>query len=162
MKPSYVGNVHEVYNISEDKLVIVSTDRMSVHGKVIPWLIKNKGVILTEISNFWFDRTSDIIPNHIIKTDINDMPSFFHDDYFRNRTVMVEKLKIIPYEFIVRGYMFGRLWKTYQKNQNLCGINLVEQKFCLAQKLKSPILTPTIKMDHNRDVDVEMDLVEKN
>lgn len=161
MKPCYIGNVHEVYQLSDNKLVIVSTDRMSVHGKIIPWLIRDKGVIQTKISNFWFNMTTDIIPNHIISTNIDDMPSFFHNDYFRHRTVMVKKLKIIPYEFIVRGYMFGRLWKSYQRKEAFCRFQLIDKNYHLAEKLDQPIVTPTIKLDHNRDVDVDMSLVEK-
>lgn len=162
VKPVYSGNVHDVYELSEDKLIIVATDRMSVHGNIIPWTIKNKGIYLTKISNFWFQKTKDIIQNHIIETDINNMPSAFHNSSFFGRTVMVKKLKILPYEFIVRGYMYGRLWKSYQKGENLCGIVIPKRKYCLAEKLEYPILTPTIKLDHSRDVDIDIHLVEKD
>ena len=96
MKPIYTGNVHEVYSVSENQLIIVSTDRMSVRGKIIPMPIKDKGVILTEISNFWFNLTKDIIPNHLIETRNDRMPCFFHDKQFYRRTILVKKLKIIP------------------------------------------------------------------
>ena len=151
MKPIYIGNVHEVYNISERQLVIVSTDRMSVHGKTIPMPIKDKGIILTEISNFWFNLTKDIIPNHLLETRNDHMPCFFHDKRFYRRTVLVKKLKIIPYEFIVRGYMYGRLWDNYSEGKDLCGVHLSNPNYQLASKLDSPIITPTIKLDHARD-----------
>ena len=153
MRPSYVGNVHEVYDISEGNSIIVSTDRLSVHGKVIPWEIENKGIILTQISNFWFSYTEDIIQNHIIETNVSKMPDFFRSKKFERRTVMVQKLKIIPYEFIVHGYMYGRIWKEYKKTQN---------KMKIAEKLDFPLLTVTRKLDHNRDVDVDLEEVKRD
>lgn len=156
MKPFYTGNVHEVYDVSKNELVIVSTDRMSVHGQIIPYPIKNKGVILTEISNFWFNLTKDIIPNHLLETQNNCMPSFFQTTEFSRRAVLVKKLKILPYEFIVRGYMYGRLWKEYNKGNDLCGIHLSNSHYQLASKLDYPIITPTIKLDHARDKNINL------
>ena len=104
MRPIYVGNVHEVYDISDECFVIVTTDRMSVFGNILPKQIKNKGVILNKISNFWFNKTKNIVANHIVDNRIEKMPVFFQKESFRDRTIKVTKLKMLPYEFIIRGY----------------------------------------------------------
>lgn len=163
MKPKYIGNVREVYDISDNQLVIVSTDRLSVHGKTLPWELENKGIMLTEISNFWFSYTKDIVKNHLVETNTANMPAFFQTEYYSCRSVLVEKLRIIPYEFIVRGYMYGRLWKEYSKSKEIKSNQYhFNGELQFAEKLIHPILTPTIKLDHNRDIDVEIDTVRKD
>ncbi len=159
MKPTYSGNVHEVYDISTDHLVIVTTDRISAFGNLLPTPIKNKGVILNKISNFWFDKTNNIVPNHIIDDKIENMPEFFQNELFRDRTIMVDKLNIFPFEFIVRGYMFGRLWDAYKNGENLCD-TMLSDDYELAQKLKYPVITPTTKCDNGRDENVDIKYVE--
>ncbi len=159
MRLIYKGNVHEVYELTDKVLIIVRTDRISVHGRLLPMEIKNKGIILNKISDFWFNHTISIINNHVISFNIEDIPSFFHSEKFKDRIVMVEKLNIIPFEFIVRGYIYGRMWKAYQKNEMFCGMK-IEGAYKLAQKLDEPIITPTTKSDKVGDVNVTMDDVE--
>ena len=122
MTPLFKGKVREIYDVSDKHLVIVTTDRISAFDNILPIQIKNKGVVLNRISNFWFDKTKNIISNHIIETDVNNMPSFFHDDFYRDRTVMVKKLNMIPIEFVVRGYsaVCGRLIKMVIASAVIC------------------------------------------
>ena len=96
MEPIYSGKVREIYDISEKRLVIVTTDRISAFDKILPVEVAGKGIVLNRLSNFWFHRTGDIIRNHIICERVEDMPEFFRRDYFRERTVMVEKLICFP------------------------------------------------------------------
>lgn len=161
MKPVHIGNVHEIYDISSEHCVIVKTDRISACGALLPVQIKNKGIILNEISNFWFGKTRNIIKNHILEDKNENMPIFFQDERFKCRTVMVEKLDILPFEIIVRGYMFGRLWKAYQKHEKICGILLTDD-YQLTQKLDHPVITPTTKRDNERDENVSISYVESH
>ena len=110
MEPVYRGKVREIYDVSDEHLVIVTTDRISAFDSILPVLVKDKGRILTRISNFWFAKTKQIIPNHVVEDRVEHMLPFFQTDRFRNRTVMVEKLQMLPFEFVVRGYLFGTMW----------------------------------------------------
>ena len=121
MEPIYNGKVREIYDISDKHLVIVTTDRISAFDHILPVMINGKGIVLNKLSNFWFEKTRDIVSNHIIDDRIENMPSFFHDDFFRERTVMVEKLNMLPFEFVVRGYIFGSMWKAYNSGEQFCG-----------------------------------------
>lgn len=134
MTPLFKGKVREIYDVSDKHLVIVTTDRISAFDNILPIQIKNKGVVLNKISNFWFDKTKNIISNHIIETDVNNMPSFFHDDFYRDRTVMVKKLNMIPIEFVVRGYIFGSMWEAYKSGDSFSG-NMLSDNYLQAQKL---------------------------
>lgn len=159
MKPIYSGKVREIYDISDNNLVIVTTDRISAFDNILPTLVKDKGIILNKLSNFWFDKTKNIVPNHIIDDNTANMPSFFQDDYFRDRTVMIEKLNMIPFEFVVRGYLFGSMWNAYSSGEPFCGTVL--PKNCrLAQKLEHPILTPAFKHDVGHDEYITMEEVQ--
>lgn len=158
MKPIYSGKVREIYDVSPSRLVIVTTDRISAFDSILPVTVKNKGIVLNTLSDFWFDHTRDIVDNHIVDGNTQNMPSFFHDEYFKNRTVMVKKLKMLPFEFIVRGYMFGSMWAAYRKGEKFCG-NAFNKEYVLAQKLDSPILTPAVKFDTEHDVYVDMSVV---
>jgi phosphoribosylaminoimidazole-succinocarboxamide synthase len=161
MKPIYSGHVHEIYNISAENLVIVTTDRISAFDNILPTLIKKKGVVLNKISNFWFNKTKNIVINHIVDNKIENMPDFFHNESFRDRTIMVDKLNIFPFEFIVRGYIFGRMWKAYKNGESFCG-NVISGDYKLAQKLKYPIITPTTKCDNGHDEIVDIKYVESH
>jgi phosphoribosylaminoimidazole-succinocarboxamide synthase len=114
--------------------------------------------MLNLISLYWFDYTKDIIPNHIISADLNCMPSFFSENSneYKNRTVLVKKLKMLPYEFIVRGYMFGSMWNEYKEKGSFCG-NKIEEKYALAEKLAKPILTPSAKNNEGHDEYISME-----
>lgn len=98
MERIYSGKVREIYDISDKYLVIVTTDRISAFDHILPVLIKDKGVVLNKLSNFWFKKTSDIVSNHIIDDRVENMPSFFQNDFCRERTVMVKKLNMLPHD----------------------------------------------------------------
>lgn len=159
MKPIYSGKVREIYDISDKHLVIVTTDRISAFDHILPVSVKGKGIVLNKLSNFWFDKTKDIVPNHIIDDNVDNMPACFQSEYFKDRTVMVEKLDMLPFEFVVRGYIFGNMWKAYESGESFCGMRLGEG-YKLAQKLEQPILTPAYKHDIGHDEYVDRTSVE--
>lgn len=160
MEPVYRGKVREIYDVSDEHLVIVTTDRISAFDSILPVLVKDKGVILNQLSNFWFEKTKQIIPNHIVEDRVEHMPPFFQNDRFQNRTVMVEKLQMLPFEFVVRGYLFGTMWEAYKKRESFCGISL-SGTHELAQKFDEPVLTPSIKHDNGHDEYVSLEYVGK-
>ena len=149
MKKIISGKVRDIYEINEKELIIVTTDRISAFDVILKSTIKDKGVALNLISEYWFDYTSKIIPNHIISTNLSDMPACFSENpaCYTNRTVFVKRLKMLPYEFIVRGYMFGSMWEVYKTHKTFCG-QTVEGEYQLAQKLSEPIVTPSVKKQH--------------
>ena len=159
MKPIYSGKVREIYDISDKHLVIVTTDRISAFDHILPAKIKGKGIVLNKLSNFWFNKTKDIVSNHIIDDIVENMPAFFHDDFFRERTVMVEKLNMLPFEFVVRGYLYGSMWKAYDNGEDFCD-TILPKDYKLAEKLEQPILTPALKHDIGHDEYVSMEEVE--
>ena len=117
-------------------------------------MIPNKGKVLNKISEFWFDYVKDVIPNHIISTDIKDFPAEFQTPEFEGRSMLVKKLKMIPVECIVRGYITGSGWKSYQANGTVCGIKLPEG-LQESEKLPQAIFTPTTKAElgtHDEDI----------
>ena len=159
MEPIYSGKVREIYDISDKCLIIVTTDRISAFDHILPMTVKDKGIVLNKLSNFWFDKTRDIVPNHIIDDKVENMPAFFQNDYFKERTVMVEKLDMFPFEFVVRGYLFGSMWEAYKNGESFCQLTLPDN-YKLAQKLEHPILTPALKHDVGHDEYVSMKEVE--
>jgi phosphoribosylaminoimidazole-succinocarboxamide synthase len=158
MKPFIHGKVRDVYDIGDDRLIIVTTDRISAFDVVLPVDIRNKGIVLNKISLFWFNYTKSIIENHFLSDNLQDMPDFFQKEYYYERTILVKKLKIIPYEFVVRGYMFGNLWNAYQDGKNPYK-DKINKNYKLAEKLEEPILTPAIKNQTGHDEYVDMDYV---
>ncbi len=158
MKKIISGKVRDVYKVSEEKLLIVTTDRISSFDVVLGSEIPNKGVLLNDISNFWFEYTKDIVQNHIISTEVIDMPDEvkFNQELYCGRTVLVKKLVMLPYEFIVRGYIYGNMWRSYIDGESFCG-QKIEGKHELAEKLEEPIITPSIKNHKGHDEYVSMD-----
>ena len=158
MKKILSGKVRDVYEVNDKELVIVTTDRISAFDVILNSTIKNKGIALNQLSLYWFDYTSDIISNHIISSKISDMPAYFSEnaEEIEKRTVLVKKLKMLPYEFIVRGYMFGSLWKEYKSSWGYCGQKMQGQHE-LAQKLDNPIITPSAKNAEGHDENISID-----
>ena len=152
----YEGKVREVYDIG-DKLVLAATDGISAFAHNLKNKVTDKGAILTQMSKFWFDYTKDVIPNHMISVDVNDMPEFFQTAEFEGRSMKTQKLDMIPVECIVRGYITGSGWEGYQKDGKVCGIQLPEGlKEC--QKLPQPIFTPSTKApagEHDQNISME-------
>ncbi len=152
------GKVRDVYEIDAEYLVIVTTDRISAFDVILSKPVKDKGKVLNALSSFWFDYTKDIVRNHVISDKLSDMPEFFQKPEFEGRTILVEKLKILPFEFIVRGYIFGNMWRVYQEGKEFCGLE-IEGDYRQAQKLDSPILTPSTKASEGHDVYVSFEHV---
>lgn len=151
------GKVREIYEIDGDKLLLVVSDRISAFDYILPSPIPNKGKILNQISKFWFDYVSELIPNHIISTYIKDFPEEFQKPEFEGRSMLVKKLKMLPIECIVRGYITGSGWKSYKENGTVCGIKLPEG-LQESQKLPEAIFTPSTKAEiglHDENISFE-------
>lgn len=155
------GKVRDVYDL-KDKLLVVSTDRISCFDVVLPSGIPHKGEVLTQLSLFWFELTKDIIANHFISAEIADYPkeSQRYVDVLKGRSMLVKKAKTIPVECIVRGYLSGSGWKEYQQSHSICGIKLPDG-LCESDKLPEPIFTPSTKEDVGHDINVSQEFVEK-
>ena len=154
--PFKSGKVREVYDAG-DSIIMVATDRISAFDHILKNKITKKGAILTQMSKFWFDLTKDIIPNHMISVDNQDMPEFFQQPQFQGNTMKCKKLTMIPMECIVRGYITGSGWESYQKNGTVCGIKL-PAGLQESEKLPEPIFTPSTKAeigDHDENVSLE-------
>ncbi len=155
------GKVREVYLVNQDQLVIFTTDRISAFDVILDTLIPEKGMVLNQLSKFWFNYTKDIVSNHMISTEMVDLPKQFHKPEFSERMMLVKKLEMIPFEFIVRGYIFGNMWNEYQKSNEIWGYKL-SSNYRKAEKLESPILTPSTKMSNGHDKYVSCQFVENS
>jgi phosphoribosylaminoimidazole-succinocarboxamide synthase len=156
MKPIKEGKVREIYD-NGDSLIMVATDRISCFDVILKNKVHKKGKVLTQMSKFWFDYTKDIVPNHMITTDVNEMPEFFRTPEFDGNSMMCRKLNMLPLECIVRGYITGSGWASYQKNGTVCGIKLPEG-LSECEKLPEPIYTPSTKAeigDHDENISFE-------
>lgn len=162
MKKIISGKVRDVYEINDRELVIVATDRISAFDVILKSTIKEKGVALNLISAYWFDFTSKIIPSHVISTKLSDMPAPFSENsaQYDKRTALVKKLKMLPYEFVVRGYMFGSMWQEYRTSGTFCG-QKVEGEYRLAQKLAEPVITPSVKNNTGHDEYISLERLRK-
>ncbi|GHV06645.1 phosphoribosylaminoimidazole-succinocarboxamide synthase [Clostridia bacterium] len=139
------GKVREIYDAGEDRLILLTTDRISAFDVILPDLIEGKGVILNQISEFWFNMTRDIVKNHMISTDLNDYPAEFRGKTeWAGRSMLVKKLKILPFECIVSGYLTGSNYKSYKKTGTVCGQPLA-QGLVESEKLPEPIFCPSTK-----------------
>ena len=156
LKPIKEGKVREIYD-NGDSLIMVATDRISCFDVILNNVVTKKGTVLTQMSKFWFDLTQDILPNHMITTDVKEMPEYFQSPEFDGKTMMCRKLTMLPLECIVRGYITGSGWEGYQKDGKVCGIQLPEGlKEC--QKLPHPIFTPSTKApvgEHDQNISME-------
>lgn len=155
-KPVKEGKVREIYDTG-DALVMVATDRISAFDHILKNQIVGKGKVLTQMSEFWFELTRDIMLNHVISTDVKDMPEFFQNDDFAGRSMLCRKLEMLPIECIVRGYITGSGWASYQENGTVCGIRLPEG-LKESEKLPEPIFTPSTKAeigDHDENISYE-------
>lgn len=148
------GKVRDVYDLG-DRLLIVSTDRISCFDVVLPTVIPHKGEVLTRLSLFWFEFTRDIVPNHFISTDF---PKY--RDILKGRSMIVKKAKPIPVECVVRGYLSGSGWKEYRESQSICGIKL-PKGLVESDRLPEPIFTPATKEDVGHDINVTQYYIEK-
>jgi phosphoribosylaminoimidazole-succinocarboxamide synthase len=144
------GKVREIYEAGPDRLLLVASDRISTYDVVHPTPIPGKGQVLTGLSVFWFERTQEIVPNHLVS--YTDVP-----EEVRGRALLVEKLEMFPVECVVRGYITGSGWKDYQRSGAVCGIELPEG-LSESEQLPEPIFTPATKADvgdHDENVDFD-------
>lgn len=150
------GKVRDIYDIDDEHMLIVTTDRLSAFDVILPDPVPGKGIVLTEVSNFWFHRFSQRIPNHLtdisLQEVINDADELAQ---LQGRSIVVKKLRPLPVEAVARGYLIGSGWKDYQATGSICGINLpagLQQ----AEQLPEPIFTPATKAavgDHDENID---------
>ncbi|WP_303859179.1 phosphoribosylaminoimidazolesuccinocarboxamide synthase [Senegalimassilia anaerobia] len=158
IKPDAQGKVRDIYDLG-DKLLMVATDRISAFDYILEDEIPHKGAVLTQISLFWLEQLKDVIGNHLISTDVADLPEQFkpYADYLRGRFMLVKKAEMFPVECIVRGYLAGSGLKEYQKQGTVCGIQLPEG-LVNSSKLPEPIFTPSTKAeigDHDENISFE-------
>ena len=159
LKPVKEGKVREIYD-NGDTLIMVATDRISCFDVILNNIVTKKGTVLTQMSKFWFDMTKDIIPNHMISVDVNDMPEYFRTPAFEGKSMLCRKLNMLPVECIVRGYITGSGWASYQKTGEVCGIKL-PQGLKESDKLPEPIYTPSTKAeigDHDENISYEQSI----
>lgn len=162
--PIKEGKVREIYDV-DDALIMVATDRISAFDVILKNKVTKKGTVLTQMSKFWFNYTKDIMPNHMLSTDVNDMPEFFRKPEFTGNSMLCKKLNMIPIECIVRGYITGSGWASYKETGKVCGIQLPEG-LKESEKLPEPIYTPSTKAeigDHDENISFEqsIDVLEK-
>jgi phosphoribosylaminoimidazole-succinocarboxamide synthase len=151
------GKVRKMYQADEQHLIILTTDRISAFDVIMPTPIPEKGVILTKVANFWFEKLNTIIPNHLADISAEKFLSPNEFANHQNRIILVKKLKPLPIEAIVRGYIVGSGWNDYQKTGRVCGIDL-PKGLKQAEKLSAPLYTPSTKAnigDHDENVSFE-------
>lgn len=150
------GKVRDVFDLGDGRLLMVATDRLSAFDVVLPDPIPGKGEMLTQISNFWFDKTAHLIANHLTHDDVASvLPPGIDAALYAKRAVVTKKLKPVPVECIARGYLIGSGWKDYQRTGEVSGIRLPEG-LQQAQQLDAPIFTPSTKAavgDHDENID---------
>src|SRR4030067_218053 len=156
------GKVRDIYDLG-DNLLIVATDRISAFDVVMPNPIPDKGRVLTQLSRFWFDLTKDIVPNHILSTEIKDLPSECrpYQEMLKERSMLVVKADPLPVECVVRGYLSGSGWEEYQKKGEVCGISL-PKGLGGSSKLGEPVFSPATKAEVGlHDENIPFEKVEK-
>jgi phosphoribosylaminoimidazole-succinocarboxamide synthase len=151
------GKVRDIYEY-EDKVLLVATDRISAFDVVLPTPIPMKGAVLTQLSRFWFDRMRDLVPNHVISTDVSDFPEELQPfrDILDLRSTLVVKADMFPVECVARGYITGSGWKEYKENGSVCGISLpAGLREC--DRLPEPIFTPATKAESGHDENISFE-----
>lgn len=151
------GKVRDVYEIGSDRLLMITTDRLSAFDVILPQPIPEKGIILNQMANFWFDRLAHVVPNHLTGIDPVTVVKPEEADQVRGRAVVAKRLKPILVEAVVRGYLAGSGWKDYQETGSVCGVAL-PPGLQNAQKLDKPIFTPAAKSamgEHDENISFE-------
>jgi len=151
------GKVRDIYAVGDDRLLIVVTDRLSAFDVVLPDPIPDKGRVLTALSNFWFEKLAHIVPNHLTGIDPESVVAGEDEKaQVRGRAVVVRRLKALPIEAVVRGYLIGSGWKDYQASGAVCGIRL-PAGLRQAEKLPEPIFTPATKAKEGHDENISFE-----
>ncbi|MDR0530611.1 MAG: phosphoribosylaminoimidazolesuccinocarboxamide synthase [Oscillospiraceae bacterium] len=156
-QPIASGKVREIYEIGQDKLLIAVSDRISAYDVIMPEPVPDKGKILNQMSIFWTRYVADLVPNHMIATELPDFPAEFQTAEFEGRSILVKKLKMLPIECIVRGYITGSGWADYQRTGTICGAPL-PAGMRESEKFPEPLFTPSTKAamgQHDENVSFE-------
>ncbi|HRE14106.1 MAG TPA: phosphoribosylaminoimidazolesuccinocarboxamide synthase [Usitatibacteraceae bacterium] len=151
------GKVRDIYAVGDDKMLLVASDRLSAYDVILPTPIPEKGRVLTTIANFWFAKLGHVVPNHLTGIDPVTVVTPAERDQVRGRSIVVKKLKTLPVEAVVRGYLEGSGWKEYSESRTVCGIRLPEG-LERASKLPEPIFTPATKAEagaHDENISFE-------
>ncbi len=154
------GKVRDVYAVDSEHLLIVATDRISAFDSVLPTPIRRKGEVLTALSEFWFDKLSHVVPNHLVTTNAEEMPPLVrqHSDKLRGRSMLVRRADVFPVECVVRGYLSGSGWKDYLRTGEVCGHKLPDG-LQESAKLPEPIFTPATKAETGHDENISEEQV---
>ncbi|MDQ6653366.1 MAG: phosphoribosylaminoimidazolesuccinocarboxamide synthase [Acidobacteriota bacterium] len=148
------GKVRDVYAVDNEHLLIVATDRISAFDCVLPTAIPRKGEVLTSLSKFWFEKLAHIVPNHLVTTDLEEMPEpVQRSENLKGRSMLVRKAEVFPVECVVRGYLVGSGWKDYRATGEVCGHKLPENLLESAE-LAEPIFTPSTKAEEGHDENI--------
>ncbi len=152
------GKVRDVYNLDQDHLLFVATDRLSAFDYILATGIPHKGRVLTQISLFWFDFLKDIVPNHFVTADVNRYPAAIrkHADELRGRSMMVMRAEMCPVECVARGYLSGSGWKEYKQTGTVCGIKL-PPGLKESDQLPEPLFTPATKASSGHDINISFE-----
>ena len=152
--PRARGKVRDIYEIGSH-LLLVATDRISAFDVVLPNGIPDKGKVLNQLSMYWFDKSRDLVDNHVVTSDVDTYPDELapYREQLALRSMLVTKLEPVPFECVVRGYLYGSGWKEYRQEQSVCGISLPEG-MRLADKFDAPLFTPATKATSGHDVNV--------
>lgn len=155
------GKVRDVYSVDGDRLLIVATDRISAFDCILPTPIERKGEVLTALSKFWFNKLADVVPNHLITTDVESMPENVrqHADMLKGRSMLVTAAEVFPVECVVRGYLVGSGWKDYLRTGEVCGHKL-PSGLLESSELDEPIFTPATKAEEGHDENIPESTVE--
>ncbi len=153
------GKVRDVYAVDDDHLLIVATDRISAFDCILPTAIARKGEVLTSLSTFWFSKLAHIISNHLVTTNLGEMPgSVARDENIAGRSMLVRRAKVFPVECVVRGYLVGSGWKDYLRTGEVCGHKLPKNLLESAE-LREPIFTPSTKAEIGHDENISEEQV---
>ncbi len=148
------GKVRDVYAVDNEHLLIVATDRISAFDCILPTAIPRKGEVLTSLSKFWFKKLADIVPNHLVTTDLEQMPETVQrSENLKGRSMLVRKADVFPVECVVRGYLVGSGWRDYLRTGKVCGRKLPENLIESAE-LSEPIFTPSTKAEEGHDENI--------
>ena len=149
------GKVRDVYAVDQNSLLVVATDRISAFDCVLPTPIQRKGEVLTALSEFWFQLLGHVVPNHLITTDVENMPETVRQNSaeLKGRSMLVKRAEVFPVECVVRGYLVGSGWKDYLRTGEVCGHKLPEGLLESAE-LSEPIFTPSTKAEHGHDMNI--------
>jgi phosphoribosylaminoimidazole-succinocarboxamide synthase len=152
------GKVRDIYQVEADRLLMVTSDRISAFDVVLPNPIPDKGRVLTGLSLFWFDRTKSMVPNHLISAAVDDFPAEFaeHREELAGRSMLVRRAEMFPIECVARGYLSGSGWKEYRESGTVCGIQLPDG-LVESARLPEPIFTPATKAETGHDENISFE-----